>query len=168
MITKKYLKGLLTYYAILRYLKTPYIAEENLVKLLSSVKTNDYSYENISKIKNGKIQDYINRKDKTYYMKTINKIKENNGHYKENNGIIYKLSKSIFIIEYPSKDKLYFKITERETIRFLAGIIKGKKVKGNLIVKDTKELDIFLFNYELNAKYTTKQFKEVLDILNFN
>lgn len=168
MLTKKYLKGLLTYYAILRYLKTPYIAEENLVKLLSSIKTNDYSYENISKIKNGKIQDYINRKDKTYYMKTINKIKENNGHYKENNGIIYKLSKSIFIIEYPSKDKLYFKITERETIRFLAGIIKGKKVKGNLMVKDTKELDIFLFNYELNAKYTTKQFKEVLDILNFN
>lgn len=168
MINKKYLKGLTTYYSILRYLESPFIAEEKLVKLLSSLKLNDYSYQSLSKLKDSKIQEYINKKDEDYHLNLLNKIKNNNGLYKEHNGIIYKLSKSIFIIEYPSKDKLYFKITERETIRFLAGIIKRKKIKGKLIMKDTNELDIFLFNYELNSRYTTKQFKEVIDILKFN
>ncbi len=167
MITKKYIKGLQTYYSILRHIESPFIIEEKFILMINKlkIKPKDFYYETLLKIENEQFKKYMSKTSSEKYKRIINGIENNNSIIKEFNNKLYKLTKNILIIEFENKDKLYFKITEKESIRFLAAIIEKKKVKGNLVLKNVSELEIFVFNYKLNCKYDTKGFKEVIDIL---
>ena len=75
------------------------------------------------------------------------------------------MNTSIVIIEYENGDKMYYKLTEINTIRYLVGFIERKKNKGKLTFKRASDFEIFIKNYKLNYKLDNKRFNEILSIL---
>jgi hypothetical protein len=80
-------------------------------------------------------------------------------------GLKIKMNTAIIIIEYENGDKMYYKLTEINTIRYLGGFIERKKNRGKLTFKRASDFEIFISNYKLNYKLDNKRFNEILSIL---
>lgn len=168
-------KSLLTYFEILKIFDINFKAEWSFMKMITSHPTSPKSlrYEDLSKLaekssiplRQSQLEKYMEMTTSEKHTKLMNSLLKHRSDHFQHKGLDIKMNTEIVIIQYENGDKLYFKITQINTIRYLGGFIERKKNRGKLTFKRATDFQIFLYNYKINYKLDNKKFNEVLSIL---
>lgn len=126
------------------------------------VKLSDKTYNVVD---NKELRKYLDMTTLEKHEKLMQSLLKHRSHDFVYDGLKIKMNTSIVIIEYENGDKMYYKLTEINTIRYLGGFIERKKNKGKLTFKRASDFEIFIKNYKLNYKLDNKRFNEILSIL---
>lgn len=168
-------KGLLTYFEVLKLFGKDMPAEWSFMKMITShtMSPKSLRYEDLVKLSNKTYNVHDNKELKKYldmtspekHEKLLKSLVEHRSHDFVHDGLRIKMNNQIIIIEYENGDKMYYKLTEINTIRYLGGFIERKKNRGKLTFKRASDFEIFIQNYKLNYKLDNKRFNEILSIL---
>lgn len=168
-------KSLLTYFEVLKLFGIDLKPEWSFMKMITShgMSPKSLHYDDLLKLAK-KSKGVINDRELTKYLektsaekheKLMQSVLKHRNHDFMHNGLKIKMNTQIVIIEYENGDKMYYKLTEINTIRYLGGFIERKKNKGKLTFKRASDFEIFIQNYKLNYKLDNKKFSEILSIL---
>lgn len=168
-------KSLLTYFEVLKIFGINMKAEWSFMKMITShtmspkslryddlVKLSDKTY---SLADNRELRKYLDMTTPEKHEKLMQSLLKHRAHDFVYDGLKIKMNTAIVIIEYENGDKMYYKLTEINTIRYLGGFIERKKNRGKLTFKRASDFEIFISNYKLNYKLDNKRFNEILSIL---
>lgn len=168
-------KSFLTYYEVLKLFGINMKAEWSFMKMITSHPTSPKSlrYDDLVKlaektysiIDNKELRRYLDMTSPERHEKLMESVLKHRSHDFVHNGLKIKMNTAIVIIEYENGDKMYYKLTEINTIRYLGGFIERKKNRGKLTFKRASDFEIFISNYKLNYKLDNKRFNEILSIL---
>jgi hypothetical protein len=129
---------------------------EDLVKL---------SEKTYNIVDNRELKKYLDMTPPEKHEKLMQSLLKHRAHDFVYDGLKIKMNTQIIIIEYENGDKMYYKLTQINTIRYLGGFIERKKNRGKLTFKRASDFEIFIQNYKLNYKLDNKRFNEILSIL---
>lgn len=129
---------------------------EDLVKL---------SEKTYNVVENKELNSYLEMTSPEKHEKLMQSLSKHRSHDFVHDGLRIKMNTQIIIIEYENGDKMYYKLTQINTIRYLGGFIERKKNRGKLTFKRASDFEIFIQNYKLNYKLDNKRFNEILSIL---
>ena len=165
------LKGLSIYFQILNHFKLDVTGEVEFLQGFHSIIKKPKSLEWFQLIKHSScstgewLNFYIENNNEESHKQLLKRLFDLDVTCFDIANYKVKMNKSIIIVYFENRDKLYFKITEKETVRYLGGFIDNKKYRGHLTVNNSRDFDIFLNNYKINHKCKNHEFKEILTLL---